>query len=101
MLGGLEMDEQRMTQPILLVAHFVLGGALGLLYFRGLWWNVRQLVQARGAAAAFAVGAARFLGLGAVLFLTSREGALPLLATALGVLAARAMVLRRFKQAAA
>jgi F1F0 ATPase subunit 2 len=95
------MDEQRMTHPLLLLAHFALGEALGLLYFQGLWWNVRQLVQGRRAAVTVALGVARFLGLGVALFLTSREGGLPLLATVLGVHAARAMVLRSFKQVAA
>jgi F1F0 ATPase subunit 2 len=87
-----------MTRALLLLAHVALGAALGWLYFRGLWWNVRRFVEGRHPALTIALGVARFLALGAVLLLTSLEGAMPLLATALGLLAARAVVLRRLRQ---
>jgi F1F0 ATPase subunit 2 len=95
------MDEQRMTHPLLLPAYFTLGGALGWLYFHGLWWNVRRFTQGGRMGASLCLGAARFLGLAAVLYLTSRAGALPLLVTSLGLLAARVVVLRRFRREAA
>jgi F1F0 ATPase subunit 2 len=87
--------------PILvLAAHLAAGIGLGILYFRGLWWNARRLAQGGRMATTIAVMIGRFVLLGAVLTLASLEGALPLLVTALGVLLARAGVMRRIRRAA-
>ena len=49
---------------------------------------------------AIALGLGRFILLGGLLALAALEGALPLLAMALGVLIARPMVMRRVREAA-
>ena len=76
------------------------GIALGTLYFRGLWRNVRRFAGGGGAAATIALMIARFALLGGLLTLASLEGALPLLVMALGVFIARAAVVRRVRRAA-
>ncbi len=75
------------------------GAALGWLYFRALWWTLRLFTinHPRLAWVALA-GMARFAALGAALYLVSRQGALPLLAASLGLLAGRAVALRRLKR---
>jgi len=111
MLVGVEMDEKRMT-PFLfnglpiwavvlsLAAHFAAGAALGVLYFRCLWWNVRQLTGGGRAATVFILAVGRFILLAALLTLASRKGAPPLLAVALGLFAARYMIMRGFRESA-
>lgn len=84
-----------------LLLHLATGFGVGLLYFRGLWLNARMFVSGDRVAAAIALGLARFGLLGGLLTLASLEGALPLLATALGVLIARPLVMRRVKEAMA
>jgi len=84
-----------------LVPWLAAGYGLGLLYFRMLWWNVRLLTSGARPVVAALLGAARFAGLGVILFLASRCGAQPLLVMALGVLAGRAAVLRRLRPEAA
>ena len=69
---------------------------LGWLYFRGLWWNVRQFAGHGRALSAICLMTGRFLLMAGVLFLASLAGAMPLLVMALGVLAARGVVTRRF-----
>lgn len=80
-----------------LAAHFALGLAFGTLYFVGLWWNAGLLANDASRPAAIGLGIGRFVLLAGVLTLTSLEGALPLLLTALGVLAARPLVMLRIK----
>lgn len=79
------------TLVLNLTAGLVLGGA----YFSTLRWTSDRLATGRGLKATVAVIVARFALLGGALTLTSLMGALPLLLTALGVLIARAVVLRR------
>jgi F1F0 ATPase subunit 2 len=103
-LVGLEVDEKRMTGHGILfghfppwslaLAHFGVGLGLGMLYFHGVWWNVRLLADGRGAGVAIALGLVRFALLAGVLWASSLEGAMPLLLTALGVLVARPIVKR-------
>jgi F1F0 ATPase subunit 2 len=99
------MDEKRMSflsfdslpigaMPIGIAAHLVAGGGIGMLYFRGLWWNASLLSQGGRTAAAIMLLVGRFALLGGVLTLASLEGALPLLMTALGVLIGRSAVMR-------
>jgi len=84
---------------LLAVAHVALGVMLGLIYFHSLWRNARLL--AVGTPTRIAIGmAGRLTLLAGVLVLTSFEGATALLATGLGVLAARGIVLRRVRNAA-
>jgi F1F0 ATPase subunit 2 len=99
------MDEKRMSflpfdslpvgaMPISIAAHLIAGGAGGVLYFRGLWWNASLLSQGGRTAAAIILLVGRFALLGGMLTLASLEGALPLLVTALGVLIGRSAVMR-------
>ena len=78
-----------------IAAHLIGGGGIGILYFRGLWWNASLLSQGGRTAAAIILLVGRFALLGGVLTLASLEGALPLLVTALGVLIGRSAVMRR------
>ena len=80
-----------------LAAHFVFGAGLGALYFAGVWWNARLFADGTSLAPAIGLLIGRFALLACALALTSLEGALPLLVTALGVLAARPLVIRRVK----
>ena len=83
-----------------LSAHLGAGIALGLLYFHGLWRNVTRLAGGGRTTTTIALMIGRFALLGGLLTLASLEGALPLLATALGVLLARPVVMRRVRQVA-
>ena len=78
-----------------LAAGFVAGALAGLVYFRALWWNVRLFVAGGHAAAAVALLAGRLAVVGGLLLVAALHGAPTLLATAAGVLAARAAALRR------
>jgi F1F0 ATPase subunit 2 len=110
MLVGVEMDQQRMNLRLLdtlpawavllgLAIHLGAGFGLGLLYFRSLWWSVRRFAD-RGFLVATIVLIGRFALIGGVLTLASFEGALPLLAMALGVVIARVAVTSRVREAA-
>jgi F1F0 ATPase subunit 2 len=99
------MDEKRMSflsfdgslfgaMPIIIATHLIGGGVVGMLYFRGLWWNASLLSQGDRTTAAIMLLVGRFALLGSVLTLASLEGALPLLMTALGVLIGRSAVMR-------
>jgi F1F0 ATPase subunit 2 len=111
MLFRLEMDEERMsllsfnTLPgwaalLDLAIHLAAGIALGVLYFRGLWWNVMRLTGDGRVTTTVALMISRFVLLGGLLALASLEGALPLLMMALGVLIGRAIVMRNTREAA-
>ena len=83
-----------------LAAHLAAGIVLGMLYFRGLWWNVRQFTGGGRAHDDDRLDDRPLRLLGALLTLASLEGALPLLMMALGVLIARSAVVRRVREAA-
>ena len=84
----------------LLLALYVAGGGIvGTVYFGSLWWNARLFERAGQVRTLLASMAARFVLLGGVLTAASFEGAMPLLATAAGVLLARTVVLRRVRTA--
>ena len=91
-----------MTVPIAisLALHLAGGVAIGALYFGSLWWNARLFERAGRVRTLLATMVVRFTLLGGVLTAVSFEGAMPLLATALGVLLARAAALRRVRVAA-
>jgi F1F0 ATPase subunit 2 len=94
------MDEKRMSVLALtLSAHLIAGILLGLAYFRGLWWNARLFTTGGHATRAILLMVGRVALLGGMLTLASLEGAGPLLVMALGVLIARAVVMRRLPAA--
>jgi len=105
------MDENRMTgfafahlplwsAALSLVLHLAGGLLLGMLYFRGVWWNARRFAAGGRVAATIALSLGRFAVLGGCLTLASLEGPLPLLVMALGVLIARPLVVRHVEAAA-
>jgi F1F0 ATPase subunit 2 len=105
------MDEEHMsflsfdglpTWAVLLglAAHLAAGIMLGVLYFRGLWWNVCRFIGGGRATTTIALMIGRFVLLGSLLMFASLEGALPLLMLALGVFIARSAVMRRVREAA-
>ena len=73
---------------------FALGIGAGLLHFLLLRWNAR-LFFTEGALHAIGVQVLRLAALAGVLLLAARLGAMPLLLTALGVMIARQIVVRR------
>ena len=84
----------------LLALHLTGGAAIGALYFGSLRWNTLLFERAGRLRTLLASMAARFALLGGVLVAVSLEGTMPLLVTALGVLLARAVVLRRVRMTA-
>jgi F1F0 ATPase subunit 2 len=80
-----------------LTAHLLAGIATGLLHVRTLWWNTRRFAQGGRAMATAALMVARFVMLGSVLLLASLDGALPLLAMALGTFGSRMLEIRKFQ----
>jgi F1F0 ATPase subunit 2 len=105
------MDEERMSlpsfdslpawaMPLCLAAHLAAGIVLGVFYFRGLWWNVCHFVRGGRATTALALMVGRFVLMGALALSASLEGALPLLALALGILIARSAVMRSIQETA-
>ena len=80
------------------VAAFAAGALLGALHFGSLWWAV-SLYGSGAPLKAIAAQLLRFAILGAALFAIAMEGALPLIAAGLGLLAARAIVVRRVRRA--
>ncbi|HME27772.1 MAG TPA: ATP synthase subunit I [Acetobacteraceae bacterium] len=73
---------------------FAAGVAVGLLHFLLLRWNTRLFITA-GVPRAIGIQALRLVVLAGVLLLAARFGAVPLLLTALGVMMARQIVVRR------
>jgi F1F0 ATPase subunit 2 len=84
------MDEKRMSLAI----YFAVGILLGVIYFRGLWWNARLLASGGHLATSIALLLGRFVLLGGLLTLASLEGPMPLLLMAMGILVARYAVMR-------
>ena len=87
-----------LAPPVLAALAFVAGFGLGLVHFASLG-RVSALFLAGGSPVrALALQFARLALLAGFLVLAARLGAAPLLAAALGVLIARAVVLRRFRK---
>ena len=84
-----------------LAAHLFTGVLLGVVYFRALWWNVQLMGHGGRTAAAIGLLIGRVALMIGLLGLASRDGALPLLLMALGVLLGRAFVVRRLRRAPA
>ena len=87
------MDAPAMMVAVLIAA-FTAGATLGAVHFGSLWWSIVLLREGR-TLAGIAAQALRFVALAAALALIARQGAAPLLAAALGVLAARGFLMRR------
>ena len=88
------------AMPVGLAVHLVAGIGFGIVYFHSVWWSARLFALGGRVPTTIAVMTGRIALLGGVLTLASLEGALPLLVTALGVLIARAGVVRKFRQVA-
>ncbi len=71
-----------------------LGVAAGMLYFASLWWTAQRLATVGLTSRIAALMFCRMALLAFVLFLISRQGAMPLLMTSLGIFAGRFIVLR-------
>ncbi len=110
MLVRLEMDKDHMTMAwfdmppgwawlFSLAVHLGAAFALGILYFRSLWWSARRFSGGGSLVATIALMGVRLVVMGGVLTLASLEGALPLLTLALGVLVARFAVMHRVRRA--
>lgn len=82
--------------PFQVIAGLVIGTMVGLIFFGALWWNVHLLVHGN-AVKAVVLHLVRFAALIAVFYLAARFGPLALLATALGLLIGRSIVLRRMR----
>ena len=92
----LYVAEHHLIQEIFRVAAWLTVGALiGTFHFLTLRWNVRIFTVDRSFLRAFTVQLVRFaVILGALLVVTRSFGALPLLAAAVGIVAARTTVVR-------
>ncbi len=82
-----------------LILGFAAGAILGAAHLASLWWSVLLLRDGRPVLGMI-LQALRFVALALLLAVIARHGAAPLLAAALGVLAARAVLLRRFERTA-
>jgi F1F0 ATPase subunit 2 len=105
------MDEERMSiwsfqalpawaMVFSLGMHLAAGIGLGIVYFNAVWWNARLFAMGGRASTTIVLIIGRLVLLGGLLALTSLEGALPLLAMALGVLVARPVVMRGHRETA-
>jgi F1F0 ATPase subunit 2 len=80
----------------LTVGWLAAGMVIGAVHFLSLRWNVRMLTAGRSLLPVVAVQLGRFAAMAVVLALITRTfGALPLLAAALGILAARTVIVRK------
>ena len=77
----------------------VAGVALGAAHLASLWWSVVLMRDGRPILG-FVAQVLRFCVLALALAFIARHGAAPLLAAAFGVLASRALLLRRFERIA-
>ena len=84
---------------VVLAAWLAGGVALGICYFQALRWNAALFARGGRAITAIACTLGRFAVLGAALALASLHGAAPLLASAVGVLLGRFLVMRRARAA--
>lgn len=84
--------------PFFLLA-LAVGFLAGLGYFYAIWWSARALLSGRhGAALTIFLSISRLALLAGLLILAAHAGAIALLLTALGLLAARFVVIRHVGQ---
>ena len=91
------MDASAMIAALIL--GFAGGAILGAAHLASLWWSVVLLRDGRPVLGVI-LQALRFVALALLLAIIARHGAAPLLAAAFGVLAARALLLRRLERIA-
>ena len=101
MIHGSVPSLPALRMMLALAAHLLAGMLLGVVYFRALWWNVQLMGHGGRTAAAIGLMIGRLALMIGLLGLASRDGALPLLLMALGVLVGRAFVVRRLRRATA
>lgn len=78
------------------IVWLVAGTVIGAVHFLSLRWNVRRFAAGRSLLPVVIVQLGRFVAIGVVLAIIARSfGALALLAAALGILAARTVIVRR------
>lgn len=82
-------------------AYALAGTVLGIGYFTALWRHAQHFARGSSWLAMVGWGVVRIGLLGGVLVLVSFAGAIPLLATALGIWAGRLVVLRQVRRGAA
>lgn len=88
-----------MINIMMLVAMFVLGGCIGLVYFGGLWLTVILVNVTRRRAVLLTVSSLlRMAGAMACFYLILRQGTAALGAAVLGFVAARAALIGRIKE---
>ena len=83
-----------------LAAFLNAGFALGIMYFRSLWWSTCRFTGGGSLVATIILLIGRLVLIGGALTLASLQGALPLLTMALGVLIARFAIMNRVREAA-
>jgi len=82
-----------------LTVWLAVGIAAGAAYFFIIWWSAGQFAGGGRITLTLALALIRLLVLGGLLMFASFRGAGPLLATALGVVIARFVVMRRLREA--
>lgn len=93
--GMIDAVRSTLSEPIAGAAFgLAVGALLGVIHFGSLWWNATLFARG-GAAAALAIQLARFAVLVLALAGLARLGAVPLLAGAAGLIAARQLVVHR------
>jgi hypothetical protein len=100
MLVGLALDQERMSAltVLALIGCLVLGLVVGAIYFTAMWWSAELFAGGGRTSLAIALVAGRFaLMVASLSTVAIRGGALPLLATGLGIFIVRAVALRRVK----
>jgi F1F0 ATPase subunit 2 len=80
--------------PILIAVYLAAGVGIGVVFFRGLWWNARLIVNGGSVATSMFLLIGRFILMGGLLTLAALHGAAPLLGVALGVFVGRFLVVR-------
>jgi F1F0 ATPase subunit 2 len=93
------VDSLAMDAPAMTVAALLAAVAAGAAHLGSLWWSV-VLIRNGRAGLGVAVQTLRFVALAAALVLIARLGATALVAAAAGVLAARAVLMRRLRRPA-
>ena len=91
------MDASAMIGALLI--GLVAGAVLGVAHLASLWWSVILMRDGRPILG-FITQALRFVVLALALAFIARHGAAPLLAAAFGVVASRALLLKRFERLA-
>ena len=80
--------------------YLIFGVLAGGIHFHGLWWATRLFGEGGRRTTIIMLMLGRLVLLGGLLIWASLEGAMPLLMMALGVFAARVVVVHRLREAA-